>query len=160
MLRSTVGPKWRASLESALALALALLGFLVGPILNGRVGWIHAHGEHREHVHLVPQPELDADDVLAEWHETQHHDEDDPHDEPPPGIIVQLPAMVAAPTTEASWIALAAIDPIPLAPSFQWDLGWIEGLWESEFYPSSWPPQDRWRSGVEELLRSSHALLI
>jgi hypothetical protein len=67
--------------------------------------------------------------------------------------------MVAAPTAESNWIACAS-DPIHFAPSLQWDLAWIEVLWETEFYPSSWPPQDRWRSGVEELLRSSHALLI
>jgi hypothetical protein len=120
---------------------------------------IHSHGEHSEHLHLAPQPELDADGVLSEWHETQHHDEDGPHEEAPAGIVVQLPAMVAAPTLESNWIA-GAIDPIPLAPNFQWDLAWIEVLRDTEFYPSSWPPQDRWRSGVEELLRSSHALLI
>ncbi len=163
-------------------LFLALLPVLVLGSASGAMGlWLHSHGPTGGHVHLVP-PHADPLQLgsLHERHDARHHHEHEhEHDhepehehegEPPDGededhpaprgLVIELPPVLAA-TPKSSNSSAAASTPLPsMHPVRRWHVA-VQAI---EHRPDrcryGGPPQRARRSGVAELLRGSHALLI
>lgn len=164
--RQTGQREGRLAARQILLLLVLLPALIVGPALGGRAAWLHSHGPSGEHLHLLAA-EPDPADVgtLHEWHETQHrHGDEEGTDEEerpaPTGLLIELPEILAAPSNGQSWSSATSLDLPALLPSPRWHLALLESQHRPELCRSGWPPQPAKRSGVAELLRSSHAILI
>ncbi|MFN0008808.1 MAG: hypothetical protein ACKVXR_12980 [Planctomycetota bacterium] len=153
-----------------LLLVLPMLpALVVGPAFEGGTAWLHTHGTSGGHLHLVaaatdhshptsPDEEHDA------WH-GHCHDSAPPiegiRDEPAPeGLRIQFPdLLVIAPggsvPRSATSSGMLAVLPPPLR---HWTV--LEHPRPADPRPSAGPPRRARRSGLAELVRSSHAILI
>jgi hypothetical protein len=154
--------RWIARGSARLLLAL-LPALLVLPALGELVVWGHAHGPHGVHVHWLASAE-DVGDARA--HHARHthepaRDATDGHerfDSAPVGLVVVLPRcdasparVQAAPSTLGAALGQAAFgDSSRPRPPFPCG---VEGR-------AAGPPARARRSGLAELLRGNHAILI
>lgn len=162
MVRLGTRRRQRAFRESALLLALLLPALVCGPVFGGRTVWLHSHGDEEVHVHLPPAGSAGGL-ALGEWHDSQHHDESDEHHEHgqvPAGVVVHLPRVLVASSQAAR--ALPSLGAFHIAAWSVTILRVDAGRrpCRPELFRSGWPPQSGQRTGVAELLRSSHAILI
>ncbi len=149
-----------------LLLLVLLPALIVGPALGGMAAWLHSHGPSGGHLHLLA-PETEHADLgtLHAWHDGQHrhehedgtHEEDEPA---PTGLLIELPQILAAPSSDPTLASAPSIHLPALLPSAHWHLALVDSTHRPELCRSGWPPQGAKRSGVAALLRSSHAILI
>jgi hypothetical protein len=148
-------------------LLLVLLPVLIaGPALGGMAAWLHAHGPHGLHLHLIAGEHEHADGgTIHDWHDSQHRD-DDEGDRPedggptPPGRPISLPEILAAPANGQARASAARLELTVLDPAPRWHLALSEIPHRPELCRSGWPPARTSRSGIAVLLLSSRAILI
>jgi len=156
----------RCELKHLLLLFFLLPTLLLAPSLGGAVAWFHAHGPSGGHLHLLPSKSaveglhgLQA--RLEARHE--HADEDVTHEEedhPPHGLRIELPRILAAsPRGTALAAAASLLAPAPLC-GIREHAALAAGRSRPRAGRAHRPLVRARRSGVAELLRSSHALLI
>ena len=165
MVRPTRRSRRRALRRRALLLALLLPGLLLllGTVVGVQTAWVHSHGEEAGHVHLLAEHADSGEAIgLESWHEHQH-DGEEPHDEhepTPPGLLIDLPPLVAGHQQTANPADIIASSCVRAS------LAWVPGgalgriRHRPEVLRSGWPPQENRRSGIAALLGSSHAILI
>lgn len=179
ILQKTKGPEARSDTRRAawqvllVLVPLPVLGIAAG--LGGMAAWFHSHGPSGAHLHLVASHtdrcERDVfHDVLAyNGHEAHHrhgqtgesHERDD---SAPTGLRFELPEILAAPPRGPTVASATIIPPAAPRPPSPWRLALIEIEHQPDLCRAGWPPQ--WaprrapRSGVLQVLDSSHAILI
>lgn len=164
--RQARGRGGRSASGRTLLFLVLLPGLLFGPAFGGMAAWLHSHGPAGEHLHFVTeQVGLDHLGTLHDWHDAQHrHEREDGSDQDdvpaPTGLLVDLPHILAAPVGSTTLVSALSVHLPAVLPAPRWHLALVKGTHRHELYCSGWPPQRAKRSGVAELLRCSHAILI
>lgn len=163
------GQHSRASRKPTRSRLLWLLApvLLFAQVLGGRAALIHAHDEVGPHLHMLASPPAESSSrVTAEWHHSQH--EDDEHEHPMTdvpveehgGVLIELPpVLVAGPCAIVTGAAMAAhLQALPvtvLCSGVRLRPPPLPTVVRAER-----PQVRRQRSGTAMLLGSSRALLI